>query len=105
MQEERKVETICPHFSSLIIINVLVILKKNLYRTTLRCILKNFRMCTIVIEDLKPLDRASPIKLYKNNFRSRQICRIAKRSIDGKVYSSSTVLSVQLLYFRSKVSV
>ena len=45
-------------------------------------ILQNFRICTIVIEALTPLDRTSYIKMYKNNARSRLICRIAKRSID-----------------------
>ena len=38
-------------------------------------------MCTIVIEDLTPLDRTSCIKMYKDNARSRFFCRIAKRSI------------------------
>ena len=35
-------------------------------------------MCTIVIEVLTPLDRASCIKMYKNNAQSRLFRRIAK---------------------------
>ena len=62
-------------------IDLLAILKKNLNRMTLVYILKNFRMCTIVIEALTPLHRASRIKMYKNIARSRLFCRIAKRSI------------------------
>ena len=66
--------------------DLLAILKKNLNRTMLWGILKNFRMCTILIEALTPLDRTSRIKLYKNNARSRLFCRIAKRSINLSKY-------------------
>ena len=38
-------------------------------------------MCIIAIEPLRPLDRTSRIKLYKNNARSRLFCRIAERFI------------------------
>ena len=48
-------------------------------------ILSNFRICTILIEALTPLDRTSGIKMYKNNARSSLICRIAKRSIKRRV--------------------
>ena len=47
-------------------IDLLAILKKNLNRTTFVYILKYFRMCTIEIEALTPLDRTSRIKMYKN---------------------------------------
>ena len=40
-------------------------------------------MCTIAIETLKPLNRISCIKMYKNNARSRLFCRIAKRYRNG----------------------
>ena len=62
-------------------IDVLAILRKNLNRTILRCILQNFRTCTTVTEALTPLDRTSRIRLYKKNPRSRLFCRIAKRSM------------------------
>ena len=42
-------------------------------------------MCTIAIEALTALSRASCIKLYKNITRSRLFCRIAKRSIHKKL--------------------
>ena len=45
--------------------------------------MKNFQICTIVVEALTPLDRTSRIKLHKSNARSRLFCRIAKRSIAG----------------------
>ena len=59
----------------------LAILKKSLNQTTFAYILKNFRMCTIAVEALTPLDRTSSIKMYKNIARSRLFCRIAKRPI------------------------
>ena len=46
-------------------------------------------MCTIVIEALTPLNRASRIQLYKNIARSRLFCRIAKRSILDFIDSKS----------------
>ena len=63
------------------IIDLLAILKKNVDRTIFHHILWNFRMCTILIEGLTPLNRTSCTKMYKNNARSRLFCRIAKRSI------------------------
>ena len=44
--------------------------RRSRNRTTFCFILKDFRMCTIVIEALTPLDRASCIKMYKSNARS-----------------------------------
>ena len=44
-------------------------------------ILKNFRMCTIVIEALTPINRTSRMNIYKNSARSRLFCIIAKRSM------------------------
>ena len=56
--------------------------EKNQNRTVFCYILSNFRICTIPIEALTPLDRTSCIKMYnKNNARSCLFCRIAKRSI------------------------
>ena len=55
--------------------------EKNQNRTIVCHILKNVRMCTMVIEALTPLNRTSRIKLYKNNAESRPFCRIAERSI------------------------
>ena len=48
-------------------------------------------MCTIVIEVLTPLDRASRIKMYKNNARSRLFPRIAKTSIAWSSYGVAMV--------------
>ena len=64
--------------SSQSIIDLLAILKKNLDRAIFHYILQNFRMCTIHKEALTPLNRASRIKMYENNARSRLFCRIAK---------------------------
>ena len=61
-------------------INLLAILEKNQNRTIFLYILKNFRMQTIGIEALTPLDRASGIEVYKNNARSRLFRRIARSS-------------------------
>ena len=47
------------------ILDLLAILKKNLNRMTFVYISKNFRMCTIAIEALTPLDRAWGIKCIK----------------------------------------
>ena len=55
-------------------IDLLAILKKNLNRKILYYILKNFRMCTIVIEVLTPLNLTSPIKMYEKNALSRLLC-------------------------------
>ena len=66
-------------------IDLLAILKKNLNRTTFVYIFKNFRICTIAIEALTPLERTSRIKMYKNIARSRLFCRIAKRSIGSRI--------------------
>ena len=41
----------------------------------------NFGIRLLVIEALTPLDLTSPIKMYKNNARSRLFSTIAKRSI------------------------
>ena len=56
--------------------------KKNQNRAVFCYILSKFRMCTILIQGLTPLDRTSCIKMYKNNSRSSLFCRIAKRSIE-----------------------
>ena len=55
--------------------------EKNPNQTILSYILQKFRMCTIVIKALTPLDQISRVKVYKNYARSRLFCRIAKRSI------------------------
>ena len=54
---------------------------RTIDRTVFCYILSNFRICTILIEALTPLDRTSCIEMYKNNARSSLFCRIAKRSI------------------------
>ena len=53
-------------------------------------------MCTIAIEALTPLYRASRIKLYKNIARSRLFRRIAKRSIGTHNYNLANFL-IQIL--------
>ena len=55
--------------------------ERNQNRTVSGYILKDIRMCTIVLEALTPLNRTSHIKVYENNARSTLFCRIAKRSI------------------------
>ena len=42
---------------------------------------EEFGMCTIVIEVLKPFNRTSRVRIYKDNAPSRLFCRIAKISI------------------------
>ena len=54
--------------------------EKNQNGTVFCYILSNFRMPTMLIEALTPLNRKSCIKMYKNNARSSFFCRIAKRS-------------------------
>ena len=64
-------------------IDLLAILEKDQNRTVFCYILSNFRICTILMEALTPLDRTSCIKMYKNNARSSLFCRKAKRSIEA----------------------
>ena len=66
-------------------IDLVAILKKNLNRTTFVYILKNFRMCTIAVEALTPLDRTSRIKMYKDIARSRLFCRISRGSMLSQI--------------------
>ena len=72
-------------------INSLAILKKNLNQRIFLYILKNFRMCAIIMEALTPPNRNFRTKWFKDITRSRLVCRTAKGSIVD--------LSVKILHF------
>ena len=60
-------------------------------------------MCTILIEALTPLNRASCIKTYRNNVRSRLFCRIAKTSIHSATLSKDVSVNQSPVITLNKV--
>ena len=69
-------------------IDLLAILKRIRIERYFATFCRIFRMRTIVIETLTPLNRTSHIKMHKNNARPRLFWRIAKRSIASYNFTS-----------------